>query len=670
MSLNQNDFSDERGNKPGAADTVSNPTDNVTFGEIAARRLSRRDALKGLAASSALIAGGAVLPSALLGGTSTPALAAGTNSQFTFTEIAHGVDETHHVAPGYSADVLIRWGDKVTADAPEFDPAKQTAAAQAKQFGYNCDFIGYFPLPQGSSAGDSALLGVNHEYTNHELMFPGLGDQSKKKFADMTKEQVDIEIAAHGASIVEVRKGANGKWGVAPGSRYGRRLTGDTPMTVSGPAAGHDRLKTKADPTGARVLGTLNNCAGGQTPRGTYLTAEENFHGYFSGDPKGLPEEKSLKRYGVPGGWYGWAKFHDRFDIAKEPNEPNRFGWVVEIDPYDPQSVPVKRTAMGRFKHEGAETIVNSDGRVAVYSGDDERFEYLYRFVTAGRFDPADRAANRNLLDAGTLAVAKFNPDGTLEWLPLVHGQGPLTAANGFASQADVLIDVRLAADLVGATKMDRPEDVDPNPKTNKVYAMMTNNTSRKPEQVDPANPRANNVFGHIIEITPANGDHAAATGRWDLLIAAGDPANPEHNAKYHPATSKNGWFGSPDNCTIDGMGRFWVSTDQGTAWAKSGTADGVWAVETEGPMRGYSRMFFRVPVGAEMCGPKFSPDSRTLFVAVQHPSSDGTKDYKPFAREATYNDPATRWPDFKPGMPPRPAVVAITKSDGGVIGS
>jgi secreted PhoX family phosphatase len=669
MTLNEKDFSVERGAKPGAADTISNPTAGGSFGDILALRYSRRDALRGLAATGAVAMIGTGFAERLLGGASPAALADGAKSQFTFAEITHGVDETHHVAPGYSADVLIRWGDPVTADAPAFDPARQTAAAQAKQFGYNCDFIGYFPLPRGSSASDSALLGVNHEYTNHELMFPGLGDQSKKKFADMTKDQVDIEIAAHGASIVEVRKGANGKWSAVPSSRYNRRITGETPMTISGPAAGHDRLKTKADPTGRKVLGMFNNCAGGQTPWGTYLTAEENFHGYFGGDPKGHPDEKSLKRYGVPGGWYGWTRFHDRFDIDKEPNEANRFGWVVEIDPYDPQSVPVKRTAMGRFKHEGAETIVNGDGRVVVYSGDDERFEYLYRFVTSGRFDPANPAANRDLLDSGTLEVAKFNADGTLEWLPLVHGKGPLTAANGFGSQADVLIDVRLAADLLGPTKMDRPEDVDPNPKSGKVYAIMTNNTSRKPEQVDPANPRANNVFGHIIEIAPTGGDHAAPTGRWEIFIAAGDPKNPEHKAQYHPATSANGWFAAPDNCTIDGMGRLWVATDQGTSWDKSGTADGVWAVETEGSLRGYSRMFFRVPVGAEMCGPKFAPDARTLFVAVQHPSADGTKAYKPFGREATFEDPATRWPDFKPGMPPRPSVVAITKNDGGAIG-
>ncbi len=303
MILNEKDYSGDRGSKPGATDTVSNPTAGATFGEVLALRYSRRDALRGLAASGAVAALGTGLVDRLLNGGSNAALAAAANSQFTFAEIKHGVDETHHVAPGYSADVLIGWGDPVTADAPAFDPAKQSAAAQEKQFGYNCDFIGYFPLPQGSTASDRALLGVNHEYTNHELMFPGLGAQAKKKFADMTKEQVDIEIAAHGVSFVEIRKGANGKWALVGGSRYGRRLTGATPMRIAGPAAGHDRLKTTADPAGTMVLGTLNKCAGGQTPWGTYLTAEENFHGYFNGDAKGLAQEPSYKRYGIHGGW-------------------------------------------------------------------------------------------------------------------------------------------------------------------------------------------------------------------------------------------------------------------------------------------------------------------------------------------------------------------------------
>ncbi len=641
-------------------DTPTNPSTMPTMGDIIAKRLDRRTVLRGALTTTALAA--TVGPLVTLG--SKTAQAKGPS--FDFEEIQHGVDETHHVAPGYDADILIRWGDKLAPDAPDFDPMNQTAAAQEQQFGYNNDYLGFVPL---NDDGSRALLCVNHEYTNEELMFPGLGRQDKIDFVGMTEELVNIEMSAHGGSVVEVEK-TGGKWQVVLDSKYNRRLTmRTTEMALSGPAAGHDRLKTSADATGRRVIGTLNNCAGGITPWGTYLMAEENFHGYFQGDIAGSTEERNHKRYGVPGGWYGWAKFHKRFDVSAEPNEPNRFGWVTEVDPMDPSSMPKKRTAMGRFKHEGAESIVNADGRVVVYSGDDQRFDYLYKFISAGRYNPDDRAANMDLLDDGTLYVARFNEDGTMDWLPLVHGQGPLTAENGFNSQADVLIETRLAADLLGATPMDRPEDVEPNPATGKVYVMLTNNSKRKSDAVDAANPRGPNTFGHIVELIPPDGDHTAAAGKWEILVKCGDPSVAEVGALWNAATTENGWFASPDNCAVDAKGRLWISTDQGSGWAKTGTADGVWAMETEGELRGTGKMFFRVPVGAEMCGPKFTPDGRALFVAVQHPAADGAKAYEPFGKNSTFEEPATRWPDFKDDMPVRPSVVVITKQDGGAIG-
>jgi secreted PhoX family phosphatase len=341
---------------------------------------------------------------------------------------------------------------------------------------------------------------------------------------------------------------------------------------------------------------------------------------------------------------------------------------VVEIDPLDPASTPKKRTALGRFKHEGAESIVNKDGRVVLYLGDDERFEYVYKFVTRGRFNPDDRAANMNLLDEGTLSVARFGDDGKGEWLPLVFGQGPLTEANGFKSQADVVIEARRAGDLLGATKMDRPEDVEPNPVTGKVYVMLTNNNKRKPEQVNAANPRPDNAVGHVVEITPADGDHAGGAFAWDVLVKCGDPAIAAVGAAFNPATTDNGWFGMPDNCAVDSQGRLWVATD-GNSFKGTRTTDGVWAMETDGDLRGTSKLFFRVPVGAELCGPCFAPDTRTLFVAVQHPATDNVKDWPEFGRASSFEDPATRWPDFKDGVPPRPSVVVITRDDGGVIG-
>ncbi len=317
-----------------------------------------------------------------------------------------------------------------------------------------------------------------------------------------------------------------------------------------------------------------------------------------------------------------WGKFVDRFNVDKQPNESNRFGWIVEVDPMNPDAPPVKHTALGRARHEGAESIVNRDGRVVLYSGDDNRLDYIYKFVSAGKVSE-DRAANLKLLSEGTLYVAKFNDDGTLNWLPLAYGQGPLIAANGFHSQADVLIDARLAADLLGATPMDRPEDIEPGP-NGKVYALLTNNIKRKPGQENAANPRAASAFGHIIEISETDGDYAATQSAWDILVKCGDPKVAEVGAKWHPATSEHGWFSSPDNCAIDADGRLWIATDQGKNWAKTGKSDGLYGLETEGEGRGTSKLFFRVPVGAELCSPFFSADNETLFAAVQHPSTDG----------------------------------------------
>lgn len=637
-----------------AEDISSNPASGATMGDVIAERFSRRDMLRGALAVSAMAS--AVSSLALFAGDAKAKESA--RSSFDFKELAAGSDERHHVAEGYSADVLIRWGDPVAKDAPAFDPQRQTAAAQKQQFGYNNDYLGYIPMPGAQNPGTHGLLVVNHEYTNEELMFPGLdGRQDKAGFDKMTPELVAIEMAAHGGSVLEVRRD-NGKWNVVEGSRYARRITADTPMEITGPAAGHARMKTKADPTGTKVNGMLNNCAGGVTPWGTWLTCEENFNGYFWGKRDGHPEAAKLKRYGAPSNQYAWGKYHDRFDVAKEQNEINRFGWVVEIDPLDPKAVPKKRTALGRFKHEGAAGVVNKDGRFVVYQGDDQRFDYVYKFVTEGKVDTNDRAANMNLLDKGTLYVAKYNPDGTGEWMPLVHGQGKLTAENGFASQADILIDTRLAGDALGATKMDRPEDVEANPKTGKVYVMLTNNTRRKEGQENAANPRANNKYGHIIEMMPEGGDHAATKFRWEILVKCGDHTVASTGATFNKATTKDGWFGMPDNCAIDSRGRLWIATD-GNSASKTGRNDGLWALETEGAARGTSRHFFRVPNGAELCGPAFTPDDETLFVAIQHPGD---------AKGSTFDKPVTRWPDFKDGMPPRPSVLAITRTGGGKI--
>ena len=396
--------------------------------DIIAIRLNRRALLKGAAAGALAVSMMGSAAFALQGSASTLA----------FAEVEHGIDDNHHVARGYGAQVLLRWGEAVGV-APAFDPLRQTAAAQEQQFGYNCDFVAFMPLPRGSNASDHGLLCVNHEYTDRALMFP------QQRYAP---ELVAIEMAAHGHSVVEIKKN-DGKWQPVRNGKYNRRITAETKIKISGPAAGHVRLQTKADPSGRNVLGTLNNCSGGTTPWGTILSGEENTPFYFGGDTLPAREAANYKRLGIGDDLkFGWLNYHDRFNLDKEPQEPNRFGWVVEIDPYDPHSTPVKRTALGRFRHEGASTLVNKDGRVVIYMGDDGTFEFIYKFVTAAKFDPRKRTANMSLLDEGTLYAAKFHEDGTLRWLPLMHGQGEITAANGFHDQGDVVIEARRAASL------------------------------------------------------------------------------------------------------------------------------------------------------------------------------------------------------------------------------
>jgi secreted PhoX family phosphatase len=637
----------------GTAAATASRSSSPYFAEVIATRLSRRAALLGMAATAAAGA----LGGPLFGGSGRAAAA---QRGLTFTELKRIYDEKDHVAPGYSKQVLVRWGDPLVKGAPAFDPVAQNAAAQESQFGYNNDFMAFLPLPVGSTNSDHGLLCVNHEYTDPHIMWPGMTEDDGGSKLD--KGQVEVTMAAQGHSVVEIKKGAKG-WEVVADGPYNRRISMTTKIPLSGPAAGHPLLKTSADPSGKEVLGTIDNCSGGTTPWGSVLFCEEGAADWFGGDATKVPNPALYERagYGELEDYYGWARYHDRFNVDKEPNEPNRFDWVVEYDPYDPTSTPVKRTALGRFGHEAATTVLNKDGRVIVYMGDDDYFEYVYKFVSRNAYNANDRAANRDLLDDGTLYVARFNEDGSLDWLPLVFGQGPLTPENGFDDQGDVLIQARKAGDLLGATPMDRPEDVETNPLTGRVYVVLTKNAKRKPDQLNPVNTRAENKWGQIAELLPPGegreADHAADKFKWDLFILAGDPAKKEEGAKYNPAVSANGWFACPDNIAFDPQGRLWIATDGAPEF---GIADGLYGVETTGPERALPKLIYAAPMDAEICGPCFTPDGQTLFLAVQHPAE----------ASETLEKVSTRWPDFDEKLPPRPSVVAITREGGGEIGA
>ena len=643
--------------------------DGRAFADVAERRLARRALLKGAAVAPPLLlaasspAAASLITGSSNGGSRTDpqlqaestngaaASPAPTGASLGFTPIILGDLDEVVVPGGYESSVLMRWGDPLHAGVDRMTAANASRALQEKTFGWNADLNAYFPLSRHDSGrAASGLLCVNHEYTEGPRMF------SDYDAASPTREQVDVEIAAHGMSVINLESTPDGEWSVNQNSRYNRRITGFTPMEITGPLASHEVLETSEDPTGRTVLGMLNNCAGGKTPWGTVLTAEENFHQYFANnDLNSNPYLKMVnQRYGVPAGASRrqWELYHRRFDLSEEPNEINRFGYIVEIDPHDPSFVPKKRTALGRFKHEAATTAIADSGQVVLYSGDDERFDYLYKFVTSGLYDSDDRQANLSLLDSGTLYVARFHDDGTGEWLPIVAGRtGPLA---GF-TQADVLVNTRGAADLLEATPMDRPEDVEVNPRNNRVYVCLTNNTRRAPGDENAVNPRAENQYGHVLEITEDGGDLASSTFTWEFFLICGEPSDPTTWFAGFDKSSVSP-IAAPDNLAFDELGNVWIATDGQPRTL--GLNDTLFAVPAAGAQRGNVQPFLSVPRGAEECGPEFTPDFESLFVNVQHPGE----------RSAGPDDPQSLWPDGV--WPPLPSLVAVTKTGGGRIGS
>ncbi|TWO69936.1 PhoX family phosphatase [Caenimonas sedimenti] len=539
--------------------------------------------------------------------------------------------DTVVVPPGYRASVLLKWEDSLGI-------AGTGGAGQAVQAGMHHDGMHFFPL---SADGSRGLLVLNHEYTDETLLHPDGMEPA-------TVEKVRRSQFAMGVSVVEVAL-RRGEWELIRPSPYARRIHGTTPMRIAGPAAGHAWMRTAHDPSGASVLGTFQNCAMGVTPWGTYLTCEENFQGHFGAAPGSFRPDAAQRRYGLAadGSWLPWWQFDERFDLSKHPNEANRFGWVVEIDPMDPTSTPVKRTALGRKRQESATCTLTRDGRVAVYMGDDSRFESIYKFVTRDTVRPGGYAANRDLLDHGTLYAARFDGGGRGQWLAL-----PATA--------EASIHARLAADAAGATPMDRPEWVAVHPTTGEVYVTLSNNTQRgdpgRPG-VDAANPRARNAFGHIVRWREHGGDAGASAFEWDTYVLAGDPAVAGAGARYPSAHADA--FGAPDGLHFDSGGLLWIQTDMSGSVMNKGdfTRLGNNQLLCANLATGRIRRFLTGPRGCEVTGCVLTPDRRTLFVNIQHPGE--TSDDGGTSRRG--------WPD---GGIPRSATVVVRREDGGMIGT
>ena len=576
---------------------------------------------------------------------------------FSFKSVPVSTADRVLVPEGYTVQVIAPWGDPVglSGESPAFKfDGSNSAAEQEAQLGMHHDGIHFFSQ-DGSRSG---LLVMNHEYTDDGLLHP---DGMKTWNAAKVKKAQ----AAHGVSVIEVAQQADGRWDLVRPSPWARRITANTPMQLSGPAAGHALMKTAADASGRRVLGTFNNCASGITPWGTYLTCEENFINYFKGpdQPDAHQTRWGLKK-GETGG-YRWAEFDERFDAAKHPNEANRHGWVVEIDPHDFSSTPIKRTALGRAAHEGATVAQTREGRAVVYMGEDARFEYIYKFVSRDKIRPGGAKANAELLDHGTLYVARFEADGHGRWLPLRHGEGPLTAAQGFADQGEVLIKSRQASDALGATKMDRPEWIAVD-KQGFVYCTLTNNSNRggaNQPGVDAANPRANNSMGHIIR-WKEDGDFDGERFAWNHFLLAGDPSNERAEAK---GNVQGDALGCPDGLWVDGRGILWIQTDMSTSAMGKGDLKNLGnnAMLAADPRTGEVRRFLVGPAGCEITGATGTPDGRTMFINIQHPGESPSERSDPAEPRKISN-----WPDFRADGRPRSATLVIRKADGGVIGS
>ena len=641
----------------------TNTTDNEHFQSVVNRAVNRRGFLKfgSGAAVTTFLAG----PLAACGGTSSNASLLG------FKAVAASTADTVVVADGYTATAFVPWGTPLFSTgegATWAGDGSESAAAQARQVGDNHDGIHFFPI-DGSTSSEGLLV-MNHEYNT---TVGAAYDQYITLFGPTaapanTLERVNKAINAWGCSVIHIKKDSAGRWAVVKDSTYNRRITAATPMVLTGPAAGDAKLQTSADNTGTQVLGTINNCGNGYTPWGTYLTCEENFNNNFGTlDTSSDTRTVAMKRYGITAGTtgYAWESQHARFDYKREPNESNRFGWIVEIDPFDPTSQPKKRTALGRFKHENAAYAFSKDKRVVIYMGDDQANDYVYKFVSTNDYVEGNQRANATLLDSGKLYVAKFNDGATTgdfmgagQWIELSLSNTAIAtyASYTFSNQADVLIHARLAADAVGATKMDRPEWVTVHPTSGEVYVTLTNNSSRT--STNDANPRTSNVYGQIVRWRETGGDAAATTFDWDIFVLAGNPTVTANQGTTKAGSSNvtaDNTFNSPDGLGFDKSGRLWIQTDGKYSNSGDFANQGNNQMLAADPVTKEIRRFLVGPKECEVTGLSFTPDHKTMFINIQHPGEGGTG--------------ASHWPDGGTAMP-RSATVIITKNDGGVIGT
>ena len=616
------------------------PADN-DFDRVVETAVSRRGFLGGVLAFGS---GAAAMGTGTLLSSGARAASHAVASRFPFEALPMQTDFTVHVPAGYKWAPLVRYGDPLFTDAPEFSQTERLPADGASRvFGENTDGMELFEID------GHEVIAVNHEYVNPKVNLPANQDGNV-----MTADDVTVLQDLQGVAVFEVARSDAG-WQVVVDSHFNRRITHQTEIRISGPAAGHDLLKTDEDPAGTLVKGTMNNCGAGKTPWGTYLTCEENFNGYFGSTDAGFERPADYKRYGIGlESRYVYEAHDARYDISKNPQEPYRHGYITEIDPSDPNKMPVKRTALGRFKHENAAVVIAPSGHVVVYMGDDERGEYMYKYVSNNTYAPG--GDTDDLLDNGKLYTAKFNWDGTGEWVELTEDSTGM-------STAEILVFTRMAATKVGATTMDRPEWVAVNPVAAEGYCALTNNTHRnvlnddgelrtnaagEKMVINAANTRPENNYGQIVRWYPSNDDHATSTFRWDLFVMAGNPELHSDSNAGSPNINNGNMFNSPDGMMFDSAGILWIQTDGDDSNEDGFVGMGNNQMLAGDPVTGEIRRFLTGPNGSEVTGLTWSADKRTMFVGIQHPSS-------PF-------------PDGD-GTLARSSIVAVWRDDGALVG-